>query len=69
MLPFIRNWFPRDAYGRVWGFLNSGVQTGYLVASALYAVPLRTSTLQWEKPFLLVSGLAGMRGLRQCRAL
>lgn len=27
MLPFVRTWVPRDAYGRVWGLLQSGVQT------------------------------------------
>ena len=24
LVAFVRNWFPRNAYGRVWGFLNSG---------------------------------------------
>ena len=46
MLPFVRTWVPRDAYGRVWGLLQSGVQTVRLMAPT---VPLASCCGRHER--------------------
>ena len=60
MLPFLRNWFPREVYGVAWGFLQSGLQTGYLVASLLYSGRLLRKELGWAAPFAVASTLAAV---------
>ena len=57
LVAFVRNWFPRNAYGRVWGFLNSGFQSGYFLASLGYGPLVARGALGWRTPFEVVAAL------------
>ena len=65
MLPLVRLWVPRDAYGRVWGLLQSGVQTGGLLAYAWYGHRLAQGphALPWRAPFALAATLTALTAL------
>jgi hypothetical protein len=65
MLPLVRLWVPRDAYGKVWGLLQSGVQTGGLLAYAWYGHRLAQGpgALPWRAPFALAAALCALAAL------
>ena len=63
MLPLVRLWVPRDAYGRVWGLLQSGVQTGGLLAYTYYGQQLSRGAGSWRAPFALAAGLGALTAL------
>lgn len=69
MLPLVRLWVPRDAYGRVWGLLQSGVQTGGLLAYAWYGHRLAQGNLPWRAPFALAATLCALTALLCARLL
>ena len=64
---------PRDAYGKVWGLLQSGVQTGGLLAYAWYghrlAHPEAHGALPWRAPFALAASLCALTALLCARLL
>ena len=64
LVAFVRNWFPRNAYGRVWGFLNSGFQSGYFLASLGYGPLVARGALGWRTPFEVVAALGAAHCLR-----
>ena len=63
LVAFVRNWFPRNAYGRVWGFLNSGFQSGYFLASLGYGPLVARGALGWRTPFEVVAALGAAHTL------
>ena len=52
MLPFVREWFPRVWYGRIFGLLFTGFQAGYLVCSFYWGGLLARGRLHWAVPFV-----------------
>ena len=64
LVAFVRNWFPRNAYGRVWGFLNSGFQSGYFLASLGYGPLVARGALGWRTPFEVVAAVGAAHSAR-----
>ena len=61
MLPFVGAWYPREVYGRVFGFLFAGFQVGYLFTSLYWQRLLFSGRLNWRVPIRhSVAGFAAL---------
>ncbi|KAL1507584.1 hypothetical protein AB1Y20_007203 [Prymnesium parvum] len=69
ILPFVGAWFPRGAYGRVFAWLFSGFQAGYLFVSVYWQRVLFSERgLHWREPFATCTAF-GVLLLLACAAL
>jgi MFS family permease len=65
----VRHWVPRREYGKTWALLQSGLQTGGLVAYEAFGSMLATNSLRWQMPFQLSAVLSLGHALLCARVL
>lgn len=60
MVPMVRSWVPRNFYGRTWALLQSGIQSGGLLAYEYYSRRIARGGLHWRQVHLSTALLSAM---------